>query len=387
MRARICYWAEPVGAPYVGSVMGSRHLGIIYVRIAAAALVAFAATSLVRAQKLEPDPSRIIGQTVERQLLLEVESRLKSKDLATIAWGGYLAAQHRVALAVPMLKSALKDLPRGAHRKYTAQSLMDALVVHKAKVAGTDFADFRKGMNEGVAIALTAADPGSNREYLRSLFRDSTRGRFSRWLAAGNLLARIKDREFGRELVEQFAYDLNIIVTVEGRLGGFGMGGAFGGRFGDGWLQTPMGFPPVVTYRIVHKPKPGDVLVAEGKRPVYYRRQVHHERKVGIGSAERVRFRGRQELRVDWISVMLGKSVGELPPVETKTVYWTNNDEFVKRVAKHRREIEERHDRMLDRVIAAGWFTESERKDVAAKVVVKLHDHRPDKTVPLPKIL
>ncbi len=28
-----------------------------------------------------------------------------------------------------------------------------------------------------------------------------------------------------------------------------------------------MGFTPVVTYRIVHKPKPSDVLVAEGKRP------------------------------------------------------------------------------------------------------------------------
>jgi len=337
-------------------------------------------------QQPEPDPARVIGKTIEKQLLLEVESRLKSKDLATIAWGGYLSAQHRVADSAPAVLRALRNLPFGEDRRYAAQALLDALIVHGQKVTIDDMQGMAVGMNEAAAIVLCGMNPLPNREYLLGLYEKNQRKRLSRWLAAGNLLARIKDREFGRRLVEELTYELSINVSSPGRPIGFGMGGAFGGKFADGRLTTPMGFPPTVTYTVRSKPKPRDVMFAEGKRPVYYRREVHHKRKIGIGHAELLGLRGRQQTRVDWISAMLGWPAGQLPTEHSEFLVWSDAAAFEEKVAKMRTAITKKHARVVDKAIKKGWFREAERKELAAKVAIKLRDNRTDKSVKLPPV-
>lgn len=340
----------------------------------------------VAAQQPEPDPARVIGKTIEKQLLMEVESRLKSKDLATIAWGGYLAAQHRVADSASAVRRALRDLPRGEHRRYAVQALLDALIVHQQKVTIDDLQGLAVGMNEGAAIVLCGMDPQANRNYLLALYEKHQRKRLSRWLAAGNLLARIKDREFGRRLVDGLSYELTLNVSSPDQPVGFGVGGAFGGKFADGRLTTPLGFPPTVTYTVRVTPKSRDVMFAEGKRPVYYHREVHHERKIGIGHSELIRLRGRQQIRVDWIGAMLNWPLGKLPVEHSDFVVWTDAAAFKKKVAKARAEIVRAHDRVVDKAMEAGWFGEDERADLAAKVAIKLRDNRTDKSVKLPSV-
>lgn len=337
-------------------------------------------------QEPEPDPARVIGKTVERQLLLEVQTRLQSKDLATIAWGGYLAAQHRVASAVPLLREALRDLPQGEHRKYAAQALMDALIVHGSKASAEDLAPFRKGLNEGASLVLASKDPAAHREFLMKMHRATKTGRFSRWLVSGNLLAEAKDREFGRYLIAQLSYELKVNVCEKGEPVGFGVGGAFGGRFGDGRFVTPLGFPPTVTYRVVTRPKVGDVLFSRGGRNAYYRRQVHHQRKVGSGVGEYIELRGRQQRRVDWLAAMLDTSFGRLPVEHSELVTWTDAKALLAEVEKARASIASRHDRIVDRAVKAGWLKESERSDFGADVRVALRDQRKNRKPALPDV-
>ncbi|MGK0299903.1 MAG: hypothetical protein ACI89X_000771 [Planctomycetota bacterium] len=363
--------------------MCSRRFAAVSLKLA---LLCVALAPAASAQKPDPDPSRVIGKAIEQQLLLEVGSRLKSTDLATIAWGGYLAAQHRVATVVPMLQKALHNLPQGEHRKETAQALMDALVVHGATVEADDLRDFQKGRNEGAALALAAKDPAAHRAFLMRMHQATARGRFSRWLASGNLLARAKDRDFARSSLGHLAYKLTVSVCEEGHGVGFGMGGRFGGKYSDGKFVTPMGFPPSVTYRVVTRPKAGDVLFAAGKRNVYYRREVHHERKVGPGSGEMIELRGRQQLRVDWLGKMSGTSFGSMPPESSTQIWWETAEHCLAEVEKFRAKIVWRHDRIVDHAIKAGWFDEDERAGLAAKVSVQLADHRGTKTPALPKI-
>lgn len=328
----------------------------------------------------------MIGKTIEQQLLLEVQSRLQSSDLATIAWGGYLSAQHRVATAVPMLQQALHDLPQGEHRSYAAQALMDALVVHGANVKADDLSDFRSGLTEGAALALAANDPVAHRAFLLRMHEATARGRFSRWLASGNLLAQAKDRDFARSAVAHLSYQLTVSVCEESNRMGGGMAGAIGGKFGDGKFVTPMGFPPAVTYRIVTRPKAGDVLFAAGKRHAYFRREIHHERAVRDGSGELMQLRGRQQLHVDWLGTMLGTAFGRLPPQFSERIYWSTAEHCLAEVEKLRAAIAQRHDHLVDRAIKAGWFTEDERAGLAAKVAVKLADRRATKKPALPRL-
>lgn len=357
-----------------------------YLACSTLAIVLLAVTGRAQESGTPEDPARAIGKAVEKQLRLEVESRLKSKELATIAWGGYLAAQHRVAGVVPALRRALRELPQGQHRRYAAQALLDALIVHGAQVPFDEFAAVAKGMNEGAAVVLSGMDPLACREFLLGLYESHQTKRLSRWLAAGNLLARIKDREFGRRLVEGLEYELDLSVTTPGHPVGFGVGGAFGGRFGDGRLTTPTGFPPTVTYTLRADPKPGDVLFAEGTQPVYYRRDVHHERKIGVGYSEFIRLRGRQQTRVDWLGAMLQQSFGKLPREQSKMVTWSDAEAFVADVAKHKAAIVSKHDRIVGKAIGSGWFAQSERQALAARVAIKCSDQRADKSVALPKV-
>ena len=95
---------------------------------------------------------------------------------------------------MPLVQDALRNLPDGAHRKFAAQSLMNALIVHEAKASADDLKAFRKGLSEGAALALAAQNPGAHREFLIGMHRATKTGRFSRWLASGNLLAKAKER-------------------------------------------------------------------------------------------------------------------------------------------------------------------------------------------------
>jgi hypothetical protein len=187
-------------------------------------------------------------------------------------------------------------------------------------------------------------------------------------------------------LLGQLAYLLVVNVTDAHSGMGFGAGGAIGARFADGRLLTPKGFPPSVTYRIVVDPKPSDVLFAEGERGVFYRRQVHHDRKVGVGESERIQLSRRQQLRVDWLGAMLDHWVAKMPPVTTVGAEWSDSATLQAEVEKQRAVLVTRHEELVDLAVKAGWFTAQERASVAAKVKVKLVDRRKDAKAALPSI-
>lgn len=333
------------------------------------------------------DPSRVIGKVVEQQLLLEIASRLKSRDPATIAWGGWLAAKHRVKSAVPFVRRALVGLPAGEHHRFAAQSLLDALQVNGAKVSRLALRGAEKGLHEACAFVLLARDVKANRTFFFEQFVEhDQQGRASRWLAAGNLLAAAKDREFARRLLLSLSYRLDVAVYCDGDDWAFGVGGAFGGRFADGRFVVPEGFPPVVTYRLESSPKAGDVLLASGRQPMFYRRTVHRGRKVPHGSGEMIRLRGRQQQRVAWLGAMIGQSYHKLPPTVSEGVVWTDAAALRKKVEAARGAIVKRHQALVDAMIAAKLCDGREHALFAAEVDVRVQDRRSEIDAPLPVI-
>jgi len=341
------------------------------------------------AQDPEPDPSRVIGEAIERQLLLEVESRLRSDELTTVAWGAHLAARHGVSSAVPALRRRLASLAEvdEKERRFAVLALLDALQVNAARLATEELQPFCRGAMEPVAFVLASRDPDQHRDFLFGRFAEhDEKGRQTRWLASGQLLAALGDREFGRQLVRSLRYRLKVTVLDDKSTFGGGMGGAIGGRFGDGVLTVPAGYPPTAIYGLVLRPKPGDVLLTGGERPVYWRREVRAGRRVGIGTSEGLLREGRQDVRAAWLAEMLELYVLKLPRQTDETHRFEDADGYRRAVNGWRRGIAAQHERVLKAAEERGWFTDEERAALPAEVELVVDDQRGDRGVALPDV-
>ena len=342
-------------------------------------------------QPAEVDESLVIGRTVEQQLALEVTTRLSSHDLKTVAWGAWLAARHRVGIAVPQLRERLASLADvdARQRRFAVQALLDALVQNDARLPAAEITPFATGIHEAPAFVLLARDAKAAREFLLARFAEhDEKGRMSRWLASGNLLASIGDREFARRLARSLDYRLEIAVyDVDSEMVG-GAGGRFGGRFAGGRLTLPRGYPPVAIYTLVAEPRAGDVLFAAGARPAYWRRKLHEGRKVRIGAGEPLVLRGRQQQRVRWLDRMIGVGdhVHELRPTRSEWLQWSGARQLQDEVDEHRNRITEQHARLLRSLVRKGWLADGEVGKFAARVEVVLQDLRAGKHEALPEI-
>jgi len=340
----------------------------------------------VRSQDGGRDPARIIGETVERQLRMEVETRLRSDRPETVAWGAWLASRHRVRSAIPALRRALAELDPAGAGKHAAQAILDALIETGAKVEARELRQFHRGMHEAAAFVLLSRDVRKNADFFRQRFvRFDRQGRYSRWLAAGNLLAKAKDREFGRYLLAGMNMQVQLRVYDGDSIGG-GAGGAVGGKHVDRGFQVPARFPPAVTYRTVRKPRVGDVLFAAGKLPIYYRREVHEGGKVPNGPGEQIVLDGRQRRRAEWIAQAAGRFVPDVPVRKVEYHAWRGVEAFEKEVAQQRKNLAWRQQQVEAAVTELGWIEASERERFRLRVDLVVHDVREDRKVALPAI-
>lgn len=332
------------------------------------------------------DPARVIGDTVERQLRMEVETRLRSDKLETVAWGAWLASEHRVTTAVPALREALAKLGPMGPAKFAAQAVLDALAQNGAKVSPELLAPFTGGMHEGVAFVLMAREPKAHQDELRRRFLALDKmGRYSRWMAAGNLLAACKDRGFGRHLLAGLRHDVVITVYDGDSIGG-AFGGAAGGKHVDRGFRMPPHYPPAVTYRLVTRPVAGDVLFAPGAKPVFYRREVHAGDKVPNGKGERLVIRGRQEVRVGWIRQAASGGVPELSREEVVWHHWQDLDAYRAEVAKQQKRLAWSRGLIEAAALELEWIEPEERQRFRLRTALSARDHRDDRATPLPPI-
>ena len=351
-------------------------------------IVLAAALMPLRAQEDAPP----VVRGVEATLLPEIESRLRSADTGTVAWGAHLAARYHVAAAVPELRAKLATfaVTPDQELKFAVLALLEALVQTNAVVPLAELRPFLRGLSRTPALVLLARDLDTNRDYFITEFRRlAGDGAWTEWLACGNLLASVKDAAFALDVLRSVDVTLHVLVRDpdDETFGGSGGSGGSSFRSADGKLDVPEHHPPTVLYSLSRRGRPGDVLFAAGTKPVYLRRVVRSERQFGIGESDGLRNGEQRETHIEWLAELLDKPVILLPlDFEQRTVIdWRGPDAFTVSMRETHARIAADHAKLVDLCVETRLLMREAVTGLRPAVDVKLRDVRKDKTVPLPE--
>lgn len=353
-------------------------------------LAALCVLQAVAAQTDEPPP---IARGVEAVLLPEITSRLRSDDLATVAWGAHLAAKYRVTEAAPILRTALAELadrPQAAGR-FAELALLDALLQTDAVLTTEELAPFRTGLGGTAWLALLARDPIGNREALAHHFRQLDRaGAWIEWVATGNVLVTTRDADFVLALLERQHVMQRVVVrdaaTTETPAA------RTGGRRGRGRnvasIEVPPSQPPTVLYELTLDGRPGDVLFARGEHTVFLRRHVHEQRTIRRRDHESHTLGDPERQRLAWLARMLEQTVAELPfAVECSlTVSWHGAEKLQADLQEARADVLADFRRLVAVCVEAKLVARAATTDLAPTIEIRWDDRRGDQSEPLPAV-
>ena len=239
----------------------------------------------------------------------EARRLLQSGEKRERAWGAYLAGLHGLKAETPRLVRILSDpslAAGGREDGLVRQAALDALIRLRATVPADDLLPLRQSSPDEVIILLALA-PRENRPALLSIFDEASP--LAHWLAVGNLLAETRAPGFAARLLAELKIKAYVdVYDREGdRVGGGGNGGGGGGC---GAFKSPDEFPPVFYYFLKNWSERGAVVVAPGRRPVFYTRAL--QPACGRGCEDGCGVAGRDNYRVEYVADLLGTTEEEL---------------------------------------------------------------------------
>ena len=324
-----------------------------------------------------------------RQIEDFARALLTSDDDRRVAWGATWAREHGLASLEPELRSALRrSARRGKDVSFrTTFALLDALVSMDARLEQDEllpFVDGRSWTGRFAAAAVALAVRGGNPHVQRSLF-DSLDGRDDSWeeawLALGNVLAKAAPPGFYARLAGALEVRLQVIVVDHDR---HGLGGSsLSTGSGDGRFPPVVGYPTVWRYDLTKYAGEGDVLLADGPRPIYLERE---EVRVGFGSSRMDQDRTRE--RLAWIARRLEVPPESLPVQRKRLLRHDVRGELPleEAVAAEKARIQDAFRQLLDRLVERDDLSDAEARGLAVRVVVEVDDRRSDTSTPLPDL-
>lgn len=331
---------------------------------------------------------------VEATLVLEITSRLRSDDPVTVAWGAHLAAKHRVAAAVPVLREQLAALTgeRRPPHSFRAFAILDALVQTDAVLSANEITPFLDGPGRAAAFALLVRDPVGHREALRAHFRslDDERG-WLEWRATGEVLAGLRDAVLAVDLLERLEMEFEVVVRSPGDDSRRAVGARSGGRgfSGSERFEVPEGLPPTVLYTLSEFGDPGDVLLIAADKPIYLHRTVYEERRFRAARGDGSHlFGAHQKQRRAWLERMLGGDITGLPfgVKRLREVEWRDAESFAADVARLREEARTDYRRVVDLCVDRGLVTRDAVDELTPRIEWKRTDARLDRSEELPDL-
>src|SRR5262245_33521720 len=145
-----------------------------------------------------------------------ISRRLRANDPKSVAWGGYLAGEHRVREAMPHLIATLES-PRlrqaGREWKGARFAVLDALILLDAQPPADLLVRYYKEHREQVLILLSEPRAGRDDILLKSLKTESG----ILWYAIAGLLLETKASGFAAALIEDLRLRIDVSV-VDGEL-------------------------------------------------------------------------------------------------------------------------------------------------------------------------
>lgn len=339
-----------------------------------AAAGAFAQGDGARLEDVSAEASRLLG----------------SRENRARAWGAYLAGAHGLKGHAPLVSALLPNVdatdaaPAGSEEAFVTQAALDALIRLDAEVPSEKLLPLYQLAPDETVILLARA-PERNAGALLTLFADEMADAL--WLAVGNLLAEARARGFAARLLAGLEMRATVFVYDSNGDRGYNGGGGDGcGGSRNFFEPTPEGFPPVGRYTLTATPARGAVVVARGRRAVYYVRTVHGQGDVPYLPCEVVR---RDEHRVEYIAELLRTTVEDVG-LEARAfhgVVCRDERQCNRALAALRDETGKSYAEVLGRLAADGLLDASEASTLKPDLTLTLYDQRDRGTFPLPEKL
>jgi len=319
-------------------------------------------------------PEQALVDTVLRP---EVESRLRSDQPATVAWGAYLAGKYGlVELAPQMLDRLAEQEPRSM----VAACLLDGLIRLRVMPTPAQLAPwFSQPLTRNAALVLAARDSGAHADALQRLWRERPPGDLA-GMAAGNLLTATRNKAFAAELVRGLRLELRIVVHDPDRMEFDGQGGGMAG--GTALRTVPEAFPPVGIYRLDSSGRDGDTVLAGGPHSIYYRRT--EAVRAPIRLHPRRATRDRHELAVEWLDEYAPRARRLLSATRSHSVVWVDGADYVRSVETARADFGAAYDALIAALVRGGHVDEALVRP--APIALQVRDVRGDTTEALPPI-
>jgi hypothetical protein len=329
------------------------------------------APSFARLEDVSAEASRLLG----------------SRDGRARAWGAYLAGAHGLKGHAPLVVALLEN-EGAAHVGSDEEALvrraaLDALIRLDAEVPSEKLLPLYQLAPDETVILLARA-PEQNAAALLALFDDETVD--ARWFALGNLLAEARARGFAARLLA--GLKLRATVFVYDSHGDRGYNGGGGDACGGSrhFESTPEGFPPAGRYTLSATPARGAVVVARGRRAVYYVRAAPGQGDAPYVPCDVVR---GDEHRVEYLADLLRTTDDDLglPARSFREVVCRDARQCRGALAALRDETARAYAEVLGRLAAAGLLDASEASTLKPDLTLDLYDQRDLRTFPLPEKL
>ena len=319
----------------------------------------------------------------------EAARLLESRGSRERAWGAHMAGRHGLKSLAPELVRLLSDptLGDGPEEWHVRQAALDALIRLDAEVPAEALRALPQAFADEVLILL-ARSPGESQAALLEMFAGQEEGGGGGvlWLAAGNLLAAAKARGFAARLLGGLKVEAAVTVLDPGD-DSHGIGGGYGygsGGCGAGFDPPPAGFPPVGYYSLTAEEQRGAVVVAPGRRSVFYLRAAG---RGGCGHFS-VQYDG-DVARVEYLAGLLDTSEAELDldARPSFTVVCRDAGQCRRELAGVRGRVRQSYGALVARLLEKGLLDGAGDAPASPPMTFTLYDERRRKDFPLPDTL
>jgi hypothetical protein len=300
-----------------------------------------------------------------------VAGLLAAPDPGQQAWGAYLAGNYGQTKFVPELRRLLT----ATHPDVQLQAL-DSLIRLGAKVPAEELLLLWPTHRAPVLILLAMA-PQDNEPPLRSLTRDDLNPK--EWTAVYNLRVANKAPGIAAELLSELTVHVSVRVRDSETLGP-GYGGTGGGGVVCGGSGFRPGFPPLYSYKLVDLPAQGDVLLAPGRHPIYYRRDLSTSTSFNAIDKNIFRF--------EYLADLLATQPDQLPlqPAILREVVWKGAEAYLAELRDAREQVNRGFQGLMRQLQERELLTGREADGLRPQVEFTVIDGRAERQPPLPEV-
>ena len=311
---------------------------------------------------------------------------LNSSDPRLRAWGAYLVLQYNHTSLAPDLLAVVasyQSLAKPDKDQHDAMlPVLDALIQLNVSVPADVAANLLHEFPAAALILLSRAGSEAD-EHLLNFFRIQGDSRGA-WLAAGNLLAVRRASGFAAALLSHMTVEMEVAIKDPGDETDYRTGSGIGCSYIH-QNRTPKSGWPFVGYYTLTAGAADATLLANGFRPVYFRRTVDAiyydtaEEGFGCGISQN---RSREQ----YLTLLLDPAQDQplLPIYSYYVIAWFSEPDYVSHldslVIDHNRKIAE----AVQTLEAAGLLTVEEAATTRPFSRISVLDYRKDKKVSLP---